>query len=369
MDRILKLLIIIFFVIAFFILLRVFFLGVYPDFSVYYSGSKAFLLGQNPYMRKPDYFSNYVYPPFVVLFFVPFALLSLPTASILFLVISVVSYFLGIYFCLKAITKLSFGSFAFIAALGMVSFPTKFTLGMGQVNLLIFFLLSLAFYFWKTKRKGISGALLGICFAIKFFPLLVLFYLIINKEWKILRTSLCVFLLFSLGVVFIIGTKTHEYYITHVLPGILHSYQAGYYNQAFSGFFARLPLDPQFGLLLKTVLSAIFVFVTFIGIYLSRKKKKTKDVALTLVITLSLLVNPFSWQHHFVWLILPFIVTFYAVKKSYKTIFLLCLAYILVSLNFPRPDRLPLLFESHVLFGTILLWFLQLRTILQKNNK
>ena len=98
-------------------------------------------------------------------------------------------------------------------------------------------------------------------------------------------------------------------------------------------------------------------------------KNKRKDIEkLCLIfgtlITLNLIVNTFSWQHHFVLLIIPFFATYFAIKKlKNKKVYLLNLviSYILVSINIKDPNVLPIILKSHVLFGSLLLLFIQLK--------
>ncbi|MDP3940700.1 MAG: glycosyltransferase family 87 protein [bacterium] len=367
MAKLLTPLSIIFFSLSFLVILRVFFLGVYPDFTVYYNGSLSFLHGQNPYIKTPDYFSNYVYPPFAVLLFLPFSLIDPHIASLLFTFISLLSAVFGVYFCLKALREDKASVFLIATALLFLAFPTKFTFGMGQVNLVVFLLLSLAFFFWKRRNPIIAGVFLGLCFSIKLFPFLLLVYFLLRKDWRILVSSAITFVVIAVLTGLITGFSLYSYFFQNILPGIASSYQSGYYNQALSGFFARLPLDREIGMVLKTSISLLFIVATFLIVYLRRKNQSLSSLMFTILITLSLIVNPFSWQHHFVWLILPFLVTFYAIKRrDFFSYIFLFLSYVLIAMNIRYPDTLYLLLQSHVLFGAILLWLLQLKLLWDK---
>lgn len=347
--------------------LRVFLLGRYPDFSVYYFGSKTYLVGNNPYLPSPESFSNYVYPPFVLLLFAPFLGLSVSFAAVIFILLSLTALFLGVYFCLKSLNKFTWTSYTLILTFCFLAFPTKFTLGMGQVNLIIFLLLSLALYFANKNRPVMAGGMLGLSLAIKLFPVLLIGYFLLKKQLKVIIAALGL-LLFLYGLTFfVVGIPLHKIFFTSVLPGVGNAYQGEYYNQALSGFFARLPLASVAGIFIKNIVAFAFALFSFLAIYRMRKKRSLEALSFSFVITLGLIINPFSWQHHFVWLILPFIVTFYSIEKKRKGyIVFLVISYFLIALNFAKPEDLPLLFQSHVLFGTMLLWFLQLRLLLLK---
>lgn len=81
------------------------------------------------------------------------------------------------------------------------------------------------------------------------------------------------------------------------------------------------------------------------------------------IITLSVLINNFSWQHHFVFLFLPFLITVYTIhtakqkqKSKTKLFTLLCISYLLIANNLPNPLIVPAILRSHVFYGGVLLW-------------
>jgi len=89
---------------------------------------------------------------------------------------------------------------------------------------------------------------------------------------------------------------------------------------------------------------------------------------LGLLVSLNLIVNNFSWQHHFVFMIFPFLVTLFYVQKikiNLKLLFVLSVSYLLISFNLKNPNVVPVLLQSHVFYGAILLWILQVYLILK----
>jgi alpha-1,2-mannosyltransferase len=221
-------------------------------------------------------------------------------------------------------------------------------------------------FFLNRKQQDVAGILLGMSLALKLFPFLLVLYFLVIRKIRIVYVAV-VFLLLLYGVTFIIvGVDFHEFFLKSVVPGIGSSYQSDYYNQSLTGFFARLPLSVELGSIVKNLLGVGLILLTFVVIMRSTMKNLNGIVALTSVLTLSLIVNPFSWQHHFVWLIPPLIASYYTFTVKNDKI-LLAIAYILVAWNFPAPDTVPVLVRSHVLFGTILLWFLQMKFLFRKN--
>lgn len=80
------------------------------------------------------------------------------------------------------------------------------------------------------------------------------------------------------------------------------------------------------------------------------------------IVVLNLILNPFSWQHHFVFLLFPLIsVYLYLIKTHTKNAWLfviLLISYLLTAANIKYPEKLPDLFQSHVLYGSMLLFYL-----------
>ena len=103
-------------------------------------------------------------------------------------------------------------------------------------------------------------------------------------------------------------------------------------------------------------------------------KNKQKDFLTTslkfgTLITANLIVNTFSWQHHFVWLIVPFYASVFMclkLKKKFLYLLILFVSYFLISINFPNPEILPVIFQSHVFLGTLILFIIQLKFLLDR---
>ena len=125
-------------------------------------------------------------------------------------------------------------------------------------------------------------------------------------------------------------------------------------------------------IVLKNVLTILFVFISFVVLFNNKKKDLlTTMLSFGIIITISILFNTFSWQHHFVWLIVPFYATvFYLKKIKAKTIYylLITIAYVLVSVNFPNPNILPVILQSHVFYGGIILLSVDLFMLLKRSS-
>jgi alpha-1,2-mannosyltransferase len=358
------------FLASFFWLLKALFLGFYPDFSVYYDSSKYFLSGQNLY-EGSKMFTSFVYPPEVLLLFLPFTFLNFQTAEIIWIILSLVMFFCSLFLLSKVFEEKLFSKLNLILmALSFVSFPVKFTLGMGQINMMILLLLTLCLYFLKHEKEFLSGIFLGLSLVIKLFPSLLPFYFLFKLQ-KMVLLGIFVSLLVTLVLVLVfVPHDIYLYFFQKVAPSLLPSWQTDYYNQSLGGFIGRSFGTGEFSVIIKFLVSAVIVFLTFFAAFKNKKKDfLTMSTKFSIFITANLLINVFSWQHHFVWLVIPFYAVFFYLKKNKilsKYLGILIISYFLVSINFANPKLLPVIFQSHVFFGAVILFLIELKVLFDK---
>jgi len=348
-------------------LLKVMLLGYYPDFKTQYYVPKIAFSGENPYITSKILYTPQVYPPTAFFFFLPFSLFTLEFSSYLYTAFSIGALLLSLYL-LSKIHKLHFFGRVnlFLLTLVFLSFPVKFTLGMGQVNLYILLLMVIGLWYLQKKKEVIGGVFFGFCLVLKMFPLILPLYFFLKLKGRILFG---IFLSLSIGTLLVIVFIPHSLIESFfsILPSFISSWKLDYYNQAISGVIGRSWGVNPMTVFLKTILSLLSVVVTFYVI-LKKKGDGFENVSLIVcsLITLNLLINTFSWQHHFVWLIIPLYAAFsYMRTRHYKFKYFIALfvAYFLVSINFKNPDILPVLLQSHVFYGGAILLALQIKLL------
>ncbi|MCX6794216.1 MAG: hypothetical protein NTY06_03890 [Candidatus Gottesmanbacteria bacterium] len=129
-----------------------------------------------------------------------------------------------------------------------------------------------------------------------------------------------------------------------------------YYNQGLGSFFSRvLPLRlagdlTQWGSLLLVVSGLWFVW----------RKRLSIIHSVFLFLPIFLLVEPLSWQHHYVFLLPVYVWVAWTLRKNIPGVVLLAFSYILVGANIAYPFALrslpgSALLLSHVLFGNFIL--------------
>lgn len=352
-------------------LLKSLFIGYYPDFITQYKVPQLVFEGINPYRKNEALFTPQVYPPTEFIFFYPITFLSLSNASYLYTFFSILCIPLSLYLLAKICRIPLFSKKSlFISALTFISFPVKFTLGMGQINNYVLLLLAASLFFLSRKRMFRGGLFAGIAFSIKLFPVLLPLYFLYAKKIKVLA-GFCFWILISIVVtVTVIDKKLLYDFFINILPTFLSSWKTDYYNQALSGFISRSFGVSQFSIILKSIVSIGVIGMSILAL----KKQKKENILLSfgLIITVNLLVNTFSWQHHFVWLVIPFYIAaaYYKKIKTHLLYFsLLGTAYLLVAGNISNPLLLPAILRDHVFFGTVILFGLLIKLLLRNTEK
>ena len=151
------------------------------------------------------------------------------------------------------------------------------------------------------------------------------------------------------------------HYFTQTLPSLLSSWKGDYYNQSLSGFLTREVPNVLFRSIARIIMSLVLLAVTIV-LYIKNKKKDQASYLLKIgiVLTLSVLLNSFSWQHHFVFLIPAYYFVFFYILKKVRNkrnyMIMLLISYILVGINFAHPSDIPTLIQSHVFYGAFLLY-------------
>lgn len=364
MDILKRLFALLFFTASFLVMFKVVGEPDFPDFRAHYFGAQRVLYHQDPFAFDVHYFTNQAYPPLDYLVFIPFLLFPYEVATKLWVILLVLFILGSLHVLFKISQRKSFSNESLIlSSFVFLSFPVKFSLGMGQINPFLLFFVVLIILKLLDKKDDIAGVLSAFIFQLKFFPLLFVPYLLAQKRFKyfygVVLTSIV--LLFVMTVLQMIPENITFY--KEILPGLLSSWKDDYYNQALTGVISRSIEDDELRQILKIFFSSILLITTGITAFMKRKVNKYQYLILTALITLSLLINNFSWQHHFIFLIPSFFAVYYYIKENrISSIYLIILffAYLLVSLNLKDPNSYPAVVQSHVFYGGLLLLLLQL---------
>lgn len=346
-----------------------------PDFTQVWISANAMLQTKDPYFNTKLDYPN-AYPPISEIFFLPLALLTYHQALAVFTFFSFASILASVFLSLKiTVNKVPWHYFLLFTALSLFSFPTKFSLGMGQINFVVLFFLLLSIYLeTKTKKNSIAaGISLGFAIALKPIFTFFLLFMLLKKSWKVFFVSIITVILLTV-ITIILWPVSYwtNWYVSGILP--LTDYVSSqiyvYPNQGFFGFLYRNFSNQKLTILLhKTVTVILIIFSTY-----TASKRKNYNLGLSFFIITLLIFDLTSWQHHFVWLMFSFIVLTYNIIKTKNAVLLglICIAYLLISWNFKQPTLHPIIVLSTQFYGAIILWSVNLYLLnskyIRRNN-
>ena len=325
------------------------------DFDAYYK-----LLGDikeevNPYTVG---YMQTLGPPLVFTYFLPFSFFGLQTARSLFTFINISSGFAVCFLLAKKYSPRKTGLlFLALNSALFSSFPARFSIELGQSNLIATLLATIALTQMGAHKKGVSLAALTIVKTFFAFSLLAF----LKKNRKTLLVAL-----FYLTLFFFVGSiffklSWYSFYVREKLPNLflpntkaITLTSSDYYNQTLITALSRIGLIQfaQPAYFISAVGGAVLVIFTG---------------SLSFSLILSIILSVISWQHYFVVLFPIFVKTFSEMKKSKTNTIIFALAALFWWIEFPWLHNAKLtlltgLLSSHYLISAFLLGFLVLIT-------
>jgi len=146
------------------------------DFGVYYCAAKDVVAGKSPY-ENPAYF----YPPLVSFLMTPFAFTDYVTGRWIWFLLSHVVLLLAGWLLWRAGNYSRIG-LCCIACVWTYGGALKETLDVGQINVLLVLVLAAAY----TSRSKFQAAGIGMGFALKYIPGILVAALILQRRWRAL---------------------------------------------------------------------------------------------------------------------------------------------------------------------------------------
>lgn len=201
--------------------------------SVYVTAADAWLAGGDPYAVSPPGLSGYhfIYPPVLLLVFVPYALLGGPTLAYAGQIVSnllVGAAITGVLgraldrrgIAIGTVDWLLMGGFVLLSPLGIAQVIQ------GQTTLWLALALALGFDWLDRDREVAAGAAFAVAAVVKLFPGVVGLWLLRRRAWRGVAAGVVVGLAaFALGAV-VVGVDLTERYVTDVLLARLEDQSA-----------------------------------------------------------------------------------------------------------------------------------------------
>lgn len=273
------------------------------DFLVYWQAWDRFIKGENIYKflySLPLDRIPFNYPPSTLVFFSPFKTLPLHFSEILLTIISLSSLWLSLHVVLKITRiKLPFSLLLMIFAFLNQTFPVKFTLILGQINLIVLGLVMIAIYLYLIRKDRFyffSILLFSIAACLKIIPLLTLPLFIIVGDYFYAGSVLAIFVFSNL----LASTGLTWRYVSMVLPSIAKISQPSFYDQSIISALLRLGISVNIAKAASFSLITLLLFVIFYKLKNSGFSKDLFFRYFLVILAISSIGNFFSWQHHLV---------------------------------------------------------------------
>ncbi|HTY56841.1 MAG TPA: glycosyltransferase family 87 protein [Candidatus Binataceae bacterium] len=307
------------------------------DFSHYYVSSLMMRQGADPYLDdiKPVATSLGLdvrtitlatYPPTFLLCFEPLTLLDPLPAYYLWSVINIAALALTIYLLFDG---LSANYKSRVLLLGLVVFypPITDNFFWAQTQILMLLAIVLFMRWLESGRPALAGAILGLAGLLKIFPLLLVVYLLLRRQWK----ALCyVVLVIAIGGIVTLGfvgvdrsinfltsipTVTSQHWLGRMnnvalvaIISHLFWYPAAHHIGPLAGLAANL--SPGLEMTRRVVVALAQLAVFALTIYATLKSSRLSDdgdehvIALWVVATV--LLAPTAWVHYLTLFLLPY---------------------------------------------------------------
>ncbi len=323
-----------------------------PDFAYYYQAAGE----ATDRVARPIH----LLPPPSVLLYAPLHYLPFSVAQAVWVMVSFVSLILIVALIARSEAITHPRALMLIAVLSYLSFPTQFTLGMGQVNLIALLFVVVSVLLSSHKRYRImSGVMMAVSWLLKPELVLVLPVMGLCKQWRVLLGAAGALFVSGMLSFFFWGTEAYAVYVQRLTQLTRGFTDAGiYYNQSLTGLLSRA------GVASVWVFGAATLAVALITWYACWKKQRPFGESMWRYMPALLLMEPIAWQHHFV-LLIPTYIMLWMSHMPRRTRGFLILSYFLISWNFASSrflDTMPLgwLIASHGTIGALIVWIIAL---------
>jgi len=298
------------------------------DFDVYYYTSQQYIAKAPIYIAHGG-INEFKYSPLFVLLFFPLTLFT-KNVSIYIWSIFNIFYFYAIFYIFYKLNQFSFKSLKDLMIVVLLFALTgRYIIAdykLGQVNMLLCFLMVLTMYFEINKKDFWAGTLLAFSLMIKFFPLLFVAYFLLRRRFKLLGFTAIMIIVFlflpSVYSGFSLNLKyLHDWFalLKSTPPVILYSFRNNSLLAYFSWIFiVQHQISNIFGyLLIKKGLSTqvylawgLSCFTLFVLFFRDTFFVKDKDPQIvyldySCLFVCGLLFNPLAYLNALTFLIVP----------------------------------------------------------------
>lgn len=288
------------------------------DFRAYHLAAETALAGEQFVGVRPEVGNGvYVYPPLVVLLFVPYALIGGWFGT--FLLQSALNLALGValaWLILRVVENrlghpLSNLDRGLLAAFVLASTYPMIALGQGQVDHAVSLALLLGFVWLERGEQQKSGLAFAFAAVVKVFPVFVGVWLLYRRAWRAIATAAAAGLAAVTTSFLLFGVETHVRYLEFLLNERSRvSEFSGELAPDFFGLTLSRPLSvllPQVDPSLYSPIAAV-LFAPVLWLLYSRSETfEDRLVAFLGTLIGVLIVSPASNPNHVLFLYFPMV--------------------------------------------------------------
>ncbi|WP_253869611.1 glycosyltransferase 87 family protein [Mycobacterium sp. 1164966.3] len=280
------------------------------DFCIYRDGGRH-ALNDVPLYAKPEYCKfEYIYPPFAALFFAPLVWLPDGADKFIWLVINVVLLAVAVMLCFRIqgyrMTRYLAAVSALLAIACAFLEPVRTTLFFGQINLLL--MLMVLWDAARGERSRFKGIGIGLAAGIKLTPAYFVLYYLLLRQWRAAGVAFGTFVAtVGLGWLVLPNDSWQYWHGKFVDSSPLNKALFHVANQSVRGGIARLTIAVPPPWLWLGADVCVVALSMWIAVRLYRRGESL--LAITVAGLSASAVSPFTWSHHWVWLV-PMIVYF-----------------------------------------------------------
>lgn len=280
------------------------------DLRVYYGAVDSWVHhGGSIYdYRVPGTAYGFTYPPFAALGMLPMALVGLPAAIALALLLNVLALTLVVGILLgPELRRYGWFGCALTACLLALLEPVRDTFSFGQVNLVLLALVLGDAWLLSSGRGRWAGVGIGLAAAVKLTPTLFIALLLLGRHRRAAGVATAVAVAATALAAWVVPDASRFYWTDALWDTSRIGRLAYVSNQSLQGVLARLvaPQEPS-----RALWAALALLVLAVWARRTSRALAEEDWAGAFALTglTACLVSPITWVHHLVWLLPSFAV-------------------------------------------------------------
>ncbi len=310
------------------------------DFCTDYTSAERVLQGLQPYIplhcsAGAASFANGLHefdthPPSSILLLLPFALLSLGQATLIWGYAALAAYLVSGALLLKELGWSSLRGWALFVGGSMLWLPFLFSETFLNFEQLLTLLIVIAWLLARRRHDGWSGWVLGLAGLLKLWPAALLLLPLVQRRWRAVWVGAVTLAGGTLLALPVVGPAAYAAYLgpvrlneTLAAPSDANVSLVGMVARLFTGIPPSLPpllpgLDVAEAVPLAEGLAALFLVGVVVLIWWSQRRGGSEAAALLgqgLLVTTLLLAFPITWYWMLITLLAPAATTLLALRQ------------------------------------------------------